>query len=508
METPFSRLVIYLLLGFSPVVLCRSIISDFKISPLPQTLQAELKAANIWQPHCPVSLDELRLLKVSYYDLAGHPHHDGNIILHKTVAHSALNLFKKLYRKHFPFGTIDTLITYQGNWQRAEENNVTYGFLCNPSVSKGFGSIAYGQVITVNPALNPEISLISPEGDKSVITQPVKALFSVNRRLKLKGMSEPIEDLVKQEGFVRLDLSANQIGWKRFIFQGISQEKMLPILTVPPAEKKVPIQFSEEPLPLPLKEKLKAAKLWDTYCPVSLERLSLLTISYLDFNGKTQVGNLIVFDAAAPFVLDAFKELYQHQFPLEKLSPIPTVNAREETSAFVCRNIVGGVQSSLHSYGLAMDINISRNPYVGDCEIRNNRLLGSLIPSGPTSLSYLNRSYTRPGMNETIVDIMAKHGFIAWGGEWQDRIDYMHFQVPRNIAVNSIWLDKNSANQLIALSIQYPKAAKKMSIDEKWRYLYQFNPPKYIQVLKKYFPLLETESEAKVINRIYLALLN
>ena len=37
-------------------------------------------------------------------------------------------------------------------------------------------------------------------------------------------------------------------------------------------------------------------------------------------------------------------------------------------------------------------------------------------------------------MVEPVVYIFRKHGFSIWGGDWDDRIDYQHFQTARVVA--------------------------------------------------------------------------
>jgi hypothetical protein len=47
---------------------------------------------------------------------------------------------------------------------------------------------------------------------------------------------------------------------------------------------------------------------------------------------------------------------------------------------------------------------------------------------------YANRKNLRPGMAEAIVDILADHGVLIWGGTWRNPLDYQHFQVSRDVA--------------------------------------------------------------------------
>ncbi len=105
-------------------------------------------------------------------------------------------------------------------------------------------------------------------------------------------------------------------------------------------------------------------------------------MSYYDFQGKPHQGNLVVFDAAAPFVLKAFQVLYQQKYPIEQLDAHHETGVTESqgnTSAFNCRTKVGERSFSLHAYGLAIDINVQHNPYIGSFSLDNQVDIKALL---------------------------------------------------------------------------------------------------------------------------------
>lgn len=69
------------------------------------------------------------------------------------------------------------------------------------------------------------------------------------------------------------------------------------------------------------------------------------------------------------------------------------------------RNIAGTNTKSLHSYGMAIDIDPSRNPI------------------------YYNGTGGRHGLPANVGALAAKYG-LSWGGNWKRTKDYMHFSVP------------------------------------------------------------------------------
>ena len=95
--------------------------------------------------------------------------------------------------------------------------------------------------------------------------------------------------------------------------------------------------------------------------------------------------------------------------------------AANNSSCFNFRKIDGSELLSMHSYGLAIDINPVQNPFIQKDKI-----------SPLDGKSFLNRRDEVAGLVEPIIDIFYKYGFTVWGGRWTTPIDYHHFQVPRD----------------------------------------------------------------------------
>lgn len=218
--------------------------ANFSISPLPAILEENLMTTGVWYSGCPVALDDLRLVSVSYYDFSETPHNNGEIVLNKSVAPAALQMFKKLYADKFPFAAIDTLVQFKANWRLAEQRNTTYGFVCIKDSSGNFLNESYGTVITLNPVQNPQLNLIHIMYQKSnlamlwckimhlsepcekietvlkVMVFPPQGMLSVNRGLKLDGMSESVAQTLSESGFSPwVNKKAEEINWKKFMFR-------------------------------------------------------------------------------------------------------------------------------------------------------------------------------------------------------------------------------------------------------------------------------------------------
>ncbi len=116
---------------------------------------------------------------------------------------------------------------------------------------------------------------------------------------------------------------------------------------------------------------------WRLGCPVGLDDLRLLTVSYWGFDGQPHAGNLVVHRDHAAALLAAFHSLFDQHFPIERIQLVDDFGADDaasmaanNTSAFNCRAIDGhpGVWSE-HSYGWAVDINPVQNPWVRGIQV-------------------------------------------------------------------------------------------------------------------------------------------
>jgi hypothetical protein len=197
------------------------------------------------------------------------------------------------------------------------------------------------------------------------------------------------------------------------------------------------------------KEELMNNGVWNTNSPVSMERLKKLTVAYIDFNGAYKKGELVVFDVVAPYVLAIFKELFEQNFPIDKIVPMQNYHGSDErsmmdnnSSAFNCRQILNTDRWSSHAYGMAIDINPVQNPYL----IVNYE--SSKIEVYPNlAIEFVNRNLYHPGMVENVVSIFRKYGFSVWGGVWKTPIDYHHFQIDWEHINKLVTLDtKEGAN--------------------------------------------------------------
>lgn len=165
-------------------------------------------------------------------------------------------------------------------------------------------------------------------------------------------------------------------------------------------------------------------------CDVSYEELRYVRILHKGFDDKTYIGELIVNQAIAQDILDIFRELYRLDYPIERMVLVDEYDADDiksmeanNSSAFNFRFVDGTTRRSLHSDGVAIDINPLYNPYV---RMREGKL--TVLPENGTD--YVDRTkdcpyYIKEG--DSCYNAFIKRGF-TWGGAWDYSKDYQHFE--------------------------------------------------------------------------------
>ncbi len=183
-------------------------------------------------------------------------------------------------------------------------------------------------------------------------------------------------------------------------------------------------QGSAQPLPGDVRAAMTGVS-WRPGCPVGLDELALLDVTFFGFDGQVHPGRLVVHADAAQQILQVFGDLFAATFALQRVELVDTYGADDDasmaannTSAFNCRAVAGTTTWSQHAYGTAIDLNPVQNPYVRGA---------SFEPPGGGP--YLDRGDVRPGMivrPGPVVDAFAAIGW-PWGGDWDNSKDYQHF---------------------------------------------------------------------------------
>jgi len=192
------------------------------------------------------------------------------------------------------------------------------------------------------------------------------------------------------------------------------------VLPPPPGDR---FQSSVRPVTEEFVRRTRLA--WSPGCPVGLEELRELRLSFVGFDGLQHTGQMVVNAAVADDVVEVFRTLHDARFPLEEMRLVtqddldaPPTGDGNNTAAYACRPTVGTTSWSAHAYGLAVDLDPFMNPYT-----KGDLVLPELASA------YLDRGWRRPGMilpGGVVVRAFARVGW-TWGATFRSATDRHHF---------------------------------------------------------------------------------
>ena len=195
-----------------------------------------------------------------------------------------------------------------------------------------------------------------------------------------------------------------------------------PVPSAAPAPSAVPFTFTISVITPELRERMASS--WRPGCPVPLEGLRYVTVTFIDFDGAARTGEMVVHADAAEPLVEVFARLHAVGFPIRSMRLVDDFGGddtasmdADNTSAFNCRAINGGTAWSEHAYGKALDLNPLENPYV---------LGRHVAPEG--ARPFVSRPQ-EPGVihaDGPVVQAFAAIGWV-WGGSWSSPVDYQHF---------------------------------------------------------------------------------
>lgn len=159
-------------------------------------------------------------------------------------------------------------------------------------------------------------------------------------------------------------------------------------------------------------------------------RQEIITIGYRNFQGEYCQGQLIVDKRLVREAKKMLAILYEADFPIATIKPAVAYDFDDDKSmadnastSFMFRTIAHKPKLSLHSIGVAVDINPKQNPMI----IGNQ--------SFPLESNYDEK---QPGtITPELAGIIKKETLYKdWGGEWENGVlDYQHFQVPVDLLI-------------------------------------------------------------------------
>lgn len=187
-------------------------------------------------------------------------------------------------------------------------------------------------------------------------------------------------------------------------------------------------------------DRMKAGNTYKKECIVPREDLRYLLVLHKDKDGITHQGEMVVHKLIAEDVLEIFEELYDAGYPIERMVLPDNYMADDETmmrdnnsSSFNFRFISHTDKISKHGLGMAVDINTLYNPYHKIVENEDGTTEEVIEPA--TGKEYLDRTQDfdyKINKDDLCYQLFIEKGF-EWGGDWTDRKDYQHFELPTDI---------------------------------------------------------------------------
>jgi hypothetical protein len=164
------------------------------VSPLSAAFRAQMTS---WHKGCPVSVSDLRLVRVSFWGFDGRAH-QGRLILHRSYTSPVIKALRTLYSERFPIRRMRPVEVYGSSDDRSMAADNTSAFNCRSVTgSSAWSEHAYGRAIDLNPLENPEIrrGVVSPPGGRKY----------TNRSKRAKGMIHAGDKTVR---------AFEAVGWK------------------------------------------------------------------------------------------------------------------------------------------------------------------------------------------------------------------------------------------------------------------------------------------------------
>lgn len=193
--------------------------------------------------------------------------------------------------------------------------------------------------------------------------------------------------------------------------------------------------FSISNINADIRQRMIDGNSWKKNCPVGFKDLRYLKIAYIDFSGKSKMGEIIVHKDVAEDVTQIFEMLYIEKYPIRKMHLVSDYAGNDyqsieadNTSAFNCRPVTGNKNKwSNHAYGKAIDINPIENPYVSRKGTSSHKKSAPFLPSKRVHKNDESAVYRAVLIKEDKVVKVFKNFGWRWGGDWRYVKDYQHF---------------------------------------------------------------------------------
>ena len=159
--------------------------------------------------------------------------------------------------------------------------------------------------------------------------------------------------------------------------------------------------------------------------------LRYLRCLHYDYAGKIYTGELVCDYRIADDLLEIFSALYDAKYAVGSMRLIDDFGGSDAASmdanntfCFNYRSVSGSQSLSVHSYGLAVDINPAFNP----CISCNADGQVSIQPARAEPYAARDAAFPMKLTEDDLcVQLFTEHGF-RWGGTGRNPVNYQHFE--------------------------------------------------------------------------------
>jgi hypothetical protein len=134
-----------------------------------------------WHRGCPAWISDLRDVELTHWGFDG-VRHRGELIVHKDVARSLVDVFHTLYSMRFPVRTMLPVDQFGADDNASMAADNTSAFNCRPVTgsASGFSVHSYGRAVDINTVENPYV--------KGTVVQPPAGRAFTSRANVRPGM--------------------------------------------------------------------------------------------------------------------------------------------------------------------------------------------------------------------------------------------------------------------------------------------------------------------------------
>jgi hypothetical protein len=132
-----------------------------KVSAVPPSVVKR----STWRPRCPVTLDQLVYVKMTFWGF-DHATHIGEMITNRSVVNDIVGVFRQLYQARFPIEEMRVVRREEVNAPPTGDTNDTSSFECRQvTLGTSWSEHSYGLAVDVNPFHNPywRGDIVAPE---------------------------------------------------------------------------------------------------------------------------------------------------------------------------------------------------------------------------------------------------------------------------------------------------------------------------------------------------------